>query len=276
MQLNKFLALCGVASRRKANDLIESRRVRVNGKSVERLGCQVDPESDAVALDGRILHPVRKFRYVLLNKPAGFITAVSDERGKKTVVELIGNPRGLFPVGRLDIDTEGVLLLTNDGDLAYRLAHPKFEIDKIYHAWVHGEFGDSQIRQFRKGVAIEPGVVVQGEAKVVRRIKNRTLVEVRIHEGKKRQVRFMCKALGFPVEHLARVNFAGLTADGLTSGGWRELRSDELKMLYGVTGMDRGGKAPDPDRPTGSRRRPERRKAARPASGAGRASADAG
>jgi pseudouridine synthase len=239
MQLNKYLALCGAASRRKANDLIASHRVTVNGKSVVRLGMQVEPGSDTVALDGRVLHPARRFRYVLLNKPRGFITAVSDARGKRTVIDLVQGPRGMFPVGRLDMDTEGVLLLTNDGELAHRLLHPRFEIDKIYHAWVAGEFGEAQVRQFGRGVAIEPGLVVRGEARVVRRIRNRTLVEVRIHEGRKRQVRLMCKALGFPVEHLERVNFAGLTVRGLAAGEWRELRTDELRMLKRTAGMEK-------------------------------------
>jgi 23S rRNA pseudouridine2605 synthase len=237
MQLNKYLALCGVASRRKANDLIASRRVKINGKTAERLGMQVHEDNDAVALDGKLLHPAKRFRYVLLNKPADAVTTVRDDQGRKTVLDLIGEPRGLFPVGRLDLDTEGVLLLTNDGELAHRLAHPRYEIDKLYRAWVPGPFGDDAVRRFRKGVAIEGGFVARGEAEIVRRIGSRTLVEVRIHEGKKRQVRRMFQVLGFTVRRLARTNFAGLTARGLAVGEWRDLKPEEVRMLRRMTGL---------------------------------------
>ena len=248
MQLNKYLALCGVASRRKANDLIAGRRVSINGKKADRLGIQVHSGTDAVALDGKVLHPPRKFRYVLLNKPMNALTTVSDDRGRKTVLDLIEAPRGLFPVGRLDLDTEGVLLLTNDGDLAYRLAHPRYEIDKIYHAAVQGEFGDGPIRQFKKGVAIESGVVVKGEARIVRKLGNRTLVEIRLHEGKKRQVKRMFAALGYSVHRLARINFAGLTARGLAVGDWRDLKPDEVRMLYRSAGLEADQNTPDDSR----------------------------
>jgi 23S rRNA pseudouridine2605 synthase len=246
MQLNKYLALCGVASRRKANDLIASRRVTLNGKTAERLGMHVDPENDAVVVDGKRLHPPRRFRYVLLNKPADAVTTVRDDQGRKTVLNLVGEPKGLFPVGRLDLDTEGVLLLTNDGELAHRLAHPRYEIDKLYRAWVPGTFGDDAVKRFRKGVAIEGGFVARGEAEAVRSAGSRTLVEVRIHEGKKRQVRRMFQALGFSVHRLARVNFAGLTTRGLALGDSRDLKPEEVKMLYRMTGLSasEGGNAP--------------------------------
>jgi 23S rRNA pseudouridine2605 synthase len=246
MQLNKYLALCGVASRRKANDLIASRRVTINGKTAERLGMQVSGEDDAVALDGKVLHPPRRFRYVLLNKPADAVTTVRDDQGRKTVLDLVGEPRGLFPVGRLDLDTEGVLLLTNDGELAHRLAHPRFEIDKLYRAWVPGPFGDDAVKRFRKGVAIEGGFIARGEAEIVRRIGARTLVEVRIHEGKKRQVRRMFQALGFAVHRLVRTNFAGLTARGLAIGDWRDLKPEEIRMLRRATGLGNADEAPKP------------------------------
>jgi 23S rRNA pseudouridine2605 synthase len=239
MQLNKYLALCGVASRRKANDLIVSRRVRINGKTAERLGMQVREEDDTVSLDGKILHPARRFRYVLLNKPADAVTTARDDQGRKTVLDLVGEPRGLFPVGRLDLDTEGVLLLTNDGELAHRLAHPRYEIDKLYRAWVPGPFGDDAVKRFRKGVVIEDGFVARGEAQAVRVVGSRTLVEVRIHEGKKRQVRRMFQALGLTVRRLSRVNFGGLTTRGLAVGEWRDLKPEEIRMLYRATGLSK-------------------------------------
>ncbi|MDM7924698.1 MAG: pseudouridine synthase [bacterium] len=237
MQLNKYLALCGVASRRKANDCIAAGRVSVNGRTVDRLGVQVKVGEDAVKIDGKILHPARHFRYVLLNKPADAVTTVRDDQGRKTVLDLIGEPHGLFPVGRLDLDTEGVLLLTNDGELAHRLAHPRYEIDKLYRAWVPGQFGEDAVKRFRKGVVIEGGFVARGEARAVRRVGAKTLVEVRIHEGKKRQVRRMFQSLGFTVRRLSRVNFGGLTVRGLALGEWRDLKPEEIRMLYRAVGL---------------------------------------
>jgi 23S rRNA pseudouridine2605 synthase len=286
MQLNKYLALCGVASRRKANDLIASRRVKINGKTAERLGMQVREEDDTVSLDGKILHPARRFRYVLLNKPADAVTTVRDDQGRKTVLDLVGEPRGLYPVGRLDLDTEGVLLLTNDGELAHRLSHPRYEIDKLYRAWVPGPFGDDAVKRFRKGVVIEDGFVARGEAQAVRQVGSRTLVEVRIHEGKKRQVRRMFQTLGFTVRRLARVNFGGLTTRGLAVGEWRDLKPEEIRMLYRATGLskeegssklkrDSGFRVPD----SGSKRdfrirkpfnpKPGTRKSKKPVTGSG-------
>jgi pseudouridine synthase len=237
MQLNKYLALCGVASRRKANGLIARRHVSVNGKSIDRLGVTVDPDADSVCLDGRMLRPPRRFRYILLNKPEDVLTTVSDMRGRKTVLDLVESRNGLFPVGRLDLDTKGVLLLTNDGELAYRLMHPKFEIDKVYEVWVAGEIGPSHIEKLRSGVEIEPGVTANGDARVVVRKKDKTLVEIRIHQGKKRQVKRMFNTLGFFVIHLERTRFAGLTARGLKTGESRALKPEEVRKLYRMTGL---------------------------------------
>jgi 23S rRNA pseudouridine2605 synthase len=237
MQLNKYLALCGTASRRKANGLILRRRVTVTGKSVERLGVTVDPETDFIQLDGKALRAPRRFRYVLLNKPADALSTVRDMRGRKTVLDLVESPRGLFPVGRLDLDTDGVLLLTNDGELAYRLTHPKFEVDKVYEAWVAGEVGLDHIARIARGVEIDPGVVVNGEARVIVRKKDKTLVEIRIHEGKKRQVKRMFNAMGFRTIHLTRTRFAGLTVRGLKTGQLRDLRPEEVRRLYRMTGL---------------------------------------
>ncbi|MCK7472496.1 MAG: pseudouridine synthase [Rhodopseudomonas palustris] len=142
-------------------------RLDQRAQTAERLGVQVGEQEDAVSLDGKVLHPARRFRYVLLNKPADAVTTVRDDQGRKTVLDLVGEPRGLFPVGRLDLDTEGVLLLTNDGELAYRLAHPRYEIDKLYRAWVPGPFGEDAVKRFRKGVVIEDGFVARGEAQAV-------------------------------------------------------------------------------------------------------------
>ena len=241
MQLNKYLALCGAASRRKANELIARHRVTVNGKSVERLGLTVDPGVDFVQLDGKTLHPPRRFRTVLLNKPPDALSAVRDVRGRKTVLELVESPRGLFPVGRLDLDTDGVLLLTNDGELAYRLTHPKFEIEKVYEAWVAGAVGPGHLKKIRQGVKIEPGATVSADSRILVLKADKTLVEVRVHEGKKRQVKLMFRALGFHVIRLTRTRFAGLTARGLKIGEWRELKPEEVRKLYRMTGIRDSG-----------------------------------
>lgn len=242
MQLNKYLALCGIASRRKANALILQRRVWVNGKPVERLGVTVNPEVDSIALDGNILRPPERFYYFLLNKPPGVLTTAYDPRGRKTVMELVPLQKGLYPVGRLDKDTQGVLLITNDGNLAYRLAHPKFQIEKVYEAWVLGELKSKHIEKLQKGVSIGQNVVVHGEAKILRYENGNTLVEIRIHQGKKRQVKRMCKAIGFPVLSLTRTCFAGLTTKGLKPGEYRELTSKEIHHLYRMTGLEQNGR----------------------------------
>lgn len=237
MQLNKYLALCGIASRRKANALILQHRVWVNGKPVERLGVTVNPEVDSIALDGNILRAPDRFYYFLLNKPAGVLTTVYDPRGRKTVMDLVPPYNGLYPVGRLDKDTEGVLLITNDGDLAYRLAHPKYEIEKVYRTWVSGKLTPKHIEKLNKGVSIGQNVVVNGKAKILRYEEENTLVEIRIHQGKKRQVKRMFKAIGFPVLSLTRTCFAGLTTKGLKRGEYRELTLEEVRNLYRITGL---------------------------------------
>jgi 23S rRNA pseudouridine2605 synthase len=238
MQLNRYLALCGIASRRQANVLIQTGRVALNGASVTRLGVQVDPNTDTVSVDGKPIRPETRKRYVLLNKPPDVMTTVSDDLGRKTVVDLIPLPERVFPVGRLDFDTTGVLLLTNDGDLAYRLMHPKYEIEKVYHASVFGEVEDSALLQLREGVEIDEGVRVKAEVRILRRGREgKTLLEFRIHEGKKRQIKRMCRAVGHHVVSLERINFAGLTSKGLKPGQWRELTANEVKRLYQMTGL---------------------------------------
>ncbi|MBN1781700.1 rRNA pseudouridine synthase [bacterium] len=239
MQLNKFLALCGVASRRKSNDLIGEGRISVNGIRVEKPGMQVDPDADAVQVDGRRLTLPRHYVYVLLNKPADVITTAEDGYGRRTVLDLIDSDERLFPVGRLDMDTEGVLLITNDGDLAYRLTHPKFRIEKIYQARVKGLIKEDGILKLRQGVEIDPGVTVSGEARILETRQKYSEVEIRIHQGKKRQVKRMMKAVGHPVMRLNRVSFAGLRVQSLAPGKYRHLTAGEVDALYGMTGLCR-------------------------------------
>jgi len=235
--LNKYLALCGVAARRKVNIVIAQGRVIVNEEVVKKLGYRVDPERDKIFLDGQLLKPPQIYKYILMNKPAGAITSVEDDRDRKTVVDLVGANERLFPVGRLDYDTEGVLLITNDGELSYRLSHPKYEIDKVYQAWVDGYVKKEAIQKLAEGVTINPGVIVKGNAKILNREKRKTQVEIRIHEGKKRQIKRMMRAIGHPVIQLKRTRFAGLTVDGLKSGEWRELTIEEIEKLHQKVGL---------------------------------------
>ncbi|NQT27125.1 rRNA pseudouridine synthase [candidate division KSB1 bacterium] len=239
MQLNRYLALCGVASRRSANEVIKQGRVTLNGESVTQLGVQVNPDQDRVEVDGKSVRPAERQVTVLFNKPESVITTVSDDFGRKTVLDFISLPERLFPIGRLDFDTTGVLLLTNDGDLAYRLTHPKYEIDKIYRAWVRGVMGPSVVDQLRSGVEIDEGVVVGGDAKILKTKRDKSLIEIKIHEGKKRQIRRMMKGVGHPVVALERICFAGLIVGHLKPGEWRELTEQEVQNLYQIAGLEK-------------------------------------
>ena len=235
--MNRYLALCGVAARRKANAVITQGRVVVNKEVVKKLGYRVDPEKDKIFLDSKLLKPPQVYRYILMNKPAGVITSVEDDKNRKTVVDIVGADERIFPVGRLDYDTEGVLLITNDGELSYRLSHPKYEVDKIYQTWVEGYVTKEALKKLTEGIPINPGVIVKGEAEILDQKEEKTLVEICIHEGKKRQIKRMMKAIGYPVIQLKRTRFAGLTVDGLNPGEWRELTIGEIEKLYQKVGL---------------------------------------
>jgi 23S rRNA pseudouridine2605 synthase len=224
MRLNAYLARAGIASRRGAEELIRAGRVRVNGE-VAGLATFVEPR-DAVELDGNPIEP-EPLTYVLLHKPAGVVTTARDPQGRPTVVGLVGHERRVVPVGRLDADTTGALLLTNDGPLAHRLMHPRYEVDKVYEAEVEGEPSDETLAQLAEGVELDDGRTAPAR---VRRL-GPSLVELTIHEGRKHQVKRMLQAVGHPVRRLHRNRYAGLTLDGLAPGEWRELTSDEVKRL---------------------------------------------
>jgi pseudouridine synthase len=228
MRLNAYLARTGVASRRGADELIKRGRVRVNGVTGE-LNTFVK-EGDVVDLDGRLLLPQR-IAYVLLHKPAGVVTTASDPHGRPTVVGLVEHESRVVPVGRLDADTTGVLLLTNDGELAHRLAHPRYEVEKVYEAEVEGEPSNEALAQLEDGVELDDGPTAP--ARVGRLAPS--LVELTIHEGRKHQVKRMLEAVGHPVTRLHRSRYAGLTADGLEPGQWRELTADEVAALVELT-----------------------------------------
>jgi 23S rRNA pseudouridine2605 synthase len=228
MRLNAYLARAGVASRRGAEELIRAGRVRVNGE-VAALATFVEA-GDRVELDGRAL-ALEQLAYVLLHKPGGVVTTASDPHGRPTVVQLVGVPQRVVPVGRLDADTTGALLLTNDGPLAHRLMHPRYQVDKVYEAEVEGEPDDEALRHLAEGVELDDGPTAP--AGVSRLGPSR--LELTLHEGRKHQVKRMCEAVGHPVRRLHRSAYAGLSLGGVAPGEWRELTQDEVAALRGAT-----------------------------------------
>jgi 23S rRNA pseudouridine2605 synthase len=228
MRLNAYLARSGVASRRKADELIKAGRVSVNGERGQ-LNTFVET-GDRVEVDGREVSE-QPLSYLLLHKPAGVVTTASDPQGRPTVVGLVPADVRVVPVGRLDVDTTGALLLTNDGELAHRLAHPKYEVEKVYEAEVKGEPSDETLRRLAQGLKLEDGVTAPAE---VRRLGPST-IELSIHEGRNRQVRRMLEAVGHPVRALHRSRYAGLTVEGLAPGEWRALTPSEVERLAAAT-----------------------------------------
>ncbi len=230
MRLNAYLARAGVASRRASDELIKAGRVRVNGAPGE-LNTGVS-DTDVVEVDGRPIS-TQKRAYVLLNKPAGVVTTARDPQGRSTVVSLVGNETRVVPVGRLDIDTTGALLLTNDGSLAYRLAHPRYGVEKVYEVEVEGRPSDGAVRRLADGVELEDGPTAPAR---VRRLGPSRL-EIVLHEGRNHQVRRMCDAIGHQARHLHRSRYAGLDLAGLAPGRWRPLTKTEVAALYRLTGI---------------------------------------
>ncbi|HJS49102.1 MAG TPA: pseudouridine synthase [Gaiellaceae bacterium] len=234
VRLNAFLARAGVASRRRADELILDRRVRVNGEPGE-LNTVVG-DSDVVEVDGRRVEK-QPLHYVLLNKPTGVITTVDDPHGRPTVVDLVSHPTRIVPVGRLDADTTGALLLTNDGDLANRLAHPSFGVAKVYDVELDGSPSPEALETLRRGIDLEDGRTAPAEARIVRRGTRVTRIELTLHEGRRHQVKRMCAAVGHSVRHLHRRRYAGLRLVGLEPGQWRELTRDEVAELRRSVGL---------------------------------------
>ena len=224
MRLNAYLARAGVASRRAADELIKAGRVTVNGGPGE-LNTIVG-KRDLVEVDGKRVRP-QKLAYVLLHKPAGVVTTARDPHGRRTVVDLIGRRPGVVPVGRLDADTTGALLLTNDGPLAHKLAHPRYRVDKVYVADVEGRPTKETLRRLAEGVELEDGRSSPAQARLLAPSR----VELTIHEGRKHQVKRMLEAVGHPVVRLHRTRYAGLSADDLAAGRSRELAPDEVAAL---------------------------------------------
>jgi pseudouridine synthase len=236
IRLQKYLAACGVASRRNAEKLIEAGRVRINDR-IAALGEVVDPSVDRILCDGELVQeevPV----YLVLNKPSGIVTSAKDSHGRKTVLECLDGVKArVFPVGRLDMDVEGALILTNDGELAYRLSHPKYEIDKVYLTLVHGEPRPETVAQLEAGVPLEDGITAPAKVRVLNTRNGMALLRVVLHEGRKREVKRMCAAIGHPVRALRRIAIAGIHVKGLRPGEWRYLSPKEVESLHRQAGL---------------------------------------
>jgi 23S rRNA pseudouridine2605 synthase len=231
MRLNKYIASAGVCSRRKADALTESGNVKVNGLVVREMGFDVK-ENDVVEVNGRRAEPADKRVYIILNKPKGFITSVGDSLGRRTVMDLVGDiPERIFPVGRLDCDTSGLLIMTNDGALSQALTHPKHKIYKTYRAKIGGVLSDERIARLRKGVDIGGFVTSPADLRVLRRTERVTTVEIRVFEGKNRQVRKMFAAVGNKVIELERVAVGDILLGRLKEGHYRKMTRRELMCI---------------------------------------------
>lgn len=237
VRLQKYLADCGLASRRGAEQMIAAGRVTLNGRVVTEMGVKLTPGQDQVSVDRVPLRPSGRLRYILLHKPAGYICSAHDEKGRRTVLDLLeGIEERVYPVGRLDYDTAGLLLLTNDGELTNLLLHPSHQVEKTYLAEVAGCPDRAALERLSRGVRLEDGLTAPGTARLIKRKEASSLVEISIHEGRNRQVRRMLDAVGCPVIHLKRIRLAFLDVKDLPLGRWRELNGDEVKRLRQVAG----------------------------------------
>ena len=238
-RLQKYLANCGICSRRKAEELIASGKVSVNGKIVTELGTKINPKVDKVIYNGKEIKEESNHVYILLNKPIGYVTTAKDQFGRDSVMDLVKVKERVVPVGRLDMYTSGALILTNDGDFVYQVTHPKHEIEKTYTVTIKGIVKDEEVEKLRKGVKIDDYITKEAKVKILKidEEKNQSRLEITIHEGKNRQIRKMCEAVGHKVLALHRSKIAGIGVKDLPLGKWRYLSKEEVKkMLFSGTG----------------------------------------
>jgi 23S rRNA pseudouridine2605 synthase len=242
LRLNRFLAQAGVGSRRRCDELIRSGRVQVNGVSTSELGTKVDPARDAVSLDGTLLKPPRRQWTLALNKPVDVLVAAKDARGRRTVMDLLqGAPGRVFPVGRLDYRSDGLLLLTSDGDLAFRLAHPRFKVAKVYQVDVASRVSGDVVEALRRGVLLEDGPTRPALVRVVRERRTGTSLEIELREGRKRQIRRMLALFGLEVQRLTRIRFGPVALGRLAPGTWRALSDEEVRALREAASLSSAG-----------------------------------
>lgn len=233
IRLQKYLAECGIASRRKAEELILQGKVKVNGNKITELGVKVNPIKDIVEYNGKKVKIETETVYILLNKPIGYVTTAKDQFNRDSVLDLVKNNKRLVPVGRLDMYTSGALILTNDGDFVYKITHPKHEIEKTYTITIIGIVTKEEVEQLRKGVKIEDYITKPAKVKILKtdEEKNQSRLEITIHEGKNRQVRKMCEAINHKVLALHRSKIGNITVKDLPLGKWRYLTDKEIKDL---------------------------------------------
>lgn len=236
-RLQKYMARCGVASRRKCEEIILSGKVKVNNDMVNELGVKIDPDKDKVFYKGERILPEENKLYIMLNKPEGYITSVKDEKGRKTILDIVKVEERIYPIGRLDYDSSGLILLTNDGDIYNKIIHPRVEVEKKYIALCKGIFSDEEIKKFENGIDIGGYITADAKIKLIDKEKDRrtnevnSLVEIIIHEGKNRQIRKMCSALGHDVITLKRVAIGEIKLGYLKRGEWRNLTKEELNYI---------------------------------------------
>lgn len=234
-RIQKIIAAAGLASRREAERWIEQGRIKVNGR-LASLGDKADPDQDRIEVDGRSIGRPEQKVYILLNKPVGYVTTLRDPQGRPVVTDLLANvSERVVPVGRLDLTTEGLLLMTNDGDLALRLAHPSFHVEKTYLARVRGAVSADDVAQLEKGVRLDDGITAPARVRLLRKSDSHSWLEISIHEGRNRQVRRMCEAIGYPVSRLKRIGYAFLSDRGLAPGEYRRLTPAEVGKLKNLS-----------------------------------------
>ena len=237
VRLQKYLAEAGVASRRKCEELIAQGKVEINGEVITTQGTKVNGD-EIIKVDGRLVRQEQKKVYILLNKPVGYISTAKDEFSRKTVLDLLDTVKErVYPVGRLDYDTSGLLLLTNDGELANRMTHPRNEMPKVYRAMIDGKIGEEDVNSLQSGIAIEDYKTAPAKVHVIETGKRETIVEITIHEGRNRQVRKMFETLGHVVLRLKRVAIGPLAIEGIEEGKWRYLRKKEIDTLKRTAGL---------------------------------------
>ncbi len=253
-RLQKIISQAGIASRRKAEELILQGRVKVNGKIVRTLGAKTDPEKDRIKLNGRLIQPRQPMVYLMLNKPKGYVTTLKDPQGRPTVIELLkGVHQRVYPIGRLDFDAEGLLLFTNDGQLAEHLMHPRYEISRTYLVKVKGVLSDQEIQRLETGVSLMDGMTAPCRIQKVRKTAENSWIELTTHEGRNRQVKRMLEHVGHPVLKLKRIRFAGIELTGLEVGEYRYLAGKVIQQLKKVGRISRPSASRTPSMPARSR-----------------------
>lgn len=237
IRLQKYLSMCAVASRRKAEELIAQGKVKVNGK-VAQIGDKISPKHDNVTVSGRKIVGSRKHYYIMLHKPRGYITTMDDEMGRKCVAELVRDVGArVYPVGRLDKDSEGLLLMTNDGEFANHMTHPSKHIPKTYRVTVRPDVTEDMLTAFATGMEIDGRITAPADAHIIEKQDNRVVMEIVLYEGRNRQIRKMCESLGLEVARLKRTSMGSLKLGMLPPGKWRELKEDEVHKLMVSSGM---------------------------------------